>query len=79
MKVTKSSRSRGILLKETTRKVTCQEGGFFNFLRPLMAAALPLIKSVLTLLAKTFCYHLYYQQECQQHGWVRNYSINNFK
>ena len=34
-------------------KVTSQEGGFLNFLRPLKAAVLPLMKSVLTLLAKS--------------------------
>ena len=34
MKVIKSLENRGILLKETTRKITNQ-GGFLNFLRPL--------------------------------------------
>ena len=52
IKVIKYLESRGVLLKGTTTKVTSQEGGFFNFLRPLMAAGLPLIKSVLTPLAK---------------------------
>ena len=28
-------------------KIASQEGGFLNFLRPLMAAGLPLMKSVL--------------------------------
>ena len=36
MKVIKSLENRGILLKGTTRKITIQEGGFLNFLRPLM-------------------------------------------
>ena len=52
MKVIKSLENRGILLKETTRKITSQEGGFLNFLRPIMTASLPLTKSVLIPLAK---------------------------
>ena len=59
MKVIKSLDNRGILLENkgsllrwTTWKITSQEGGFFNFLRPLMIAGLPLRKNVLTLLAK---------------------------
>ena len=51
-KVIKSLENRGILLKGSTRKITSQEGGFLNFLRPLMTAGLLLIKSVLTPLAK---------------------------
>ena len=39
-------------LERTTRKITSQEGGFFNFLRPLMTAGLPLLKSRPTSLAK---------------------------
>ena len=42
MKVIKSLKNGGILLKGTTRKITTQEGGFLNFLRPLMTAGLPL-------------------------------------
>ena len=53
IKAIKSLENRGILLKGTTKKITSQEGGFFNFLRPLMTAALSLIKSVLTPLAKS--------------------------
>ena len=56
MKVIKSLGNRGILLKGTSTKVTSQEGGFLNFLRPLMTAGLPLMKSVFTPLA----------MECQQ-------------
>ena len=52
MKIINSLENRGISLKETTRKITNQEGGLLNFLRPSMAAGLPLMKSVLTLLAK---------------------------
>ena len=51
MMVIKSLENRGILLKETPRKIISQEGGFLNFLRPLMAG-LALMKSVLTPLAK---------------------------
>ena len=51
MKVIKSLENRGILLNRTTRKIASQ-GGFINFFRPLMAAGLPLLKSVLTPIAK---------------------------
>ena len=51
MIVIKSLENRGILLKETPRKIISQEGGFLNFLRPLMAG-LALMKSALTPLAK---------------------------
>ena len=37
----------------TTIKTISQEGGFLNFLKPLMTAGLPLMKSVLTHLAKS--------------------------
>ena len=33
-------------MKETLRKVTSQEGGFLNFLRPWMSAGLKLMKKV---------------------------------
>ena len=52
MKVIKPLENRGVLLKGTTRKITSQEVGFLNFLRPLMTAGLPLMKNVLTPLAK---------------------------
>ena len=42
MKVTKSLENSG-----TTRKITSQDRGFFNFLKPLMTTGLLLIKSVL--------------------------------
>ena len=40
-------------MKGTTRKVTSQVGGFLNFFRPLKTAALPLMKSLLTQLARS--------------------------
>ena len=53
--VTKVIRSlRRILLKGTTRKIISQEGGFLNFLGPLMTAGMPLLKNVVTPLAKSF-------------------------
>ena len=52
MKVIKSLENRGILLKGTIRKIASQEGGILDFLRPLITAGLPLMKSVLTPLAK---------------------------
>ena len=81
MKVIKSLENRDILIKGTTRKITGQKGGFLNFLRPLMTAGLPLMKSV-----KMFCYRLHYQQECQQQMQLfkrkfmdQKYITNNFK
>ena len=52
VKLIKPLENRGIFLKDNARKITSQEGEFFNFLRPLMTAGLPLMKSVLKLLAK---------------------------
>ena len=52
MKVITSLENRGTLLKGTTRKITSQEGGVLNFVRPLMTAGLSLMKNVLTPLAK---------------------------
>ena len=46
----KIKENKEILLKGTTRKITAQKWGFLNFLRPLMTAGLPLIKSVLSVL-----------------------------
>ena len=47
IKVIRSLENRRILLKRTTRKITGEKRGFFNFLRLLMTAGLPLMKSVL--------------------------------
>ena len=57
MKVIKSWKNREILLKRTIRKITSQEGGFFNFLKPLMTPGLPLMKNVLMPLAKMLWFH----------------------
>ena len=45
--------NKGIVLKRTITKITSQEGGFLNLLRTIMKAGLPLMKSVLTPLAKS--------------------------
>ena len=53
MKVIKIIENKAILFKGTTKKNTCPEGRFINFLRPLMTAVLPVMKYVLTTLAKS--------------------------
>ena len=53
IRVIMSLKNGGILLKGSTRKITSQEEGFLNFLRQLMTAGLPLMKSVLTPLAES--------------------------
>ena len=53
MKGIQSLENRGSLLKRITTKITSQEGGFLNSLRPLMTAVLPLMKSVLGTLFKS--------------------------
>ena len=40
-------------IERFTLKIGSQEGGFLNFLRPLMSACLPLMKNVLIPLAKS--------------------------
>ena len=90
MKLIKSLENRGTLLKGATRKITSQEGGFLNFLRPLITAALLLMKNVLTPLAKSVLLPLglsavmsaadtAIQKNKNKNLWIRNYSINNFK
>ena len=54
------------MLKGITRKSTNQEGGFLNFLRLLMTAGLPLMKSVITPLAKNVLLPSELSEECQQ-------------
>ena len=34
LSIIRSLENRGILLKETARKISCQKGGFLTFLRP---------------------------------------------
>ena len=36
------------------KNITSQEGGFFNFLRPLITTGLPLMKNIVMPLAKSF-------------------------
>ena len=52
IKIIKYLENRGILSKKTNRKIASQEGEFLNFLKLLMTADLPLMKSILTPLAK---------------------------
>ena len=54
MNVIKPLENRVLLLKGATRNITCKEGWFLNFLRPLLTASSPLIKSILTLFTKRF-------------------------
>ena len=68
MKVIESLENRVILLKGTTRKITSEEGGFLNFLRPLMKAALLIMKRVLTPLAKTVLIPLFTNNEKCTHA-----------
>ena len=53
IKVIRPFENRETLLKGTTKNITSQEGGFLNFLRVLTTAGLPLMKNVLTPLAKS--------------------------
>ena len=53
MKVIRSLENIEILLKGTTRKISSQKEGSPSFLRPLTTASVPLMKNVLTSLAKT--------------------------
>ena len=51
IKVIRSLENKTILLKGTTKKITGHEGGFLNFLKPLITTGLPLMKNVHTPLA----------------------------
>ena len=82
MKVIKSLGNRAILLKGTTRKITRPEIKFLSFLKPLMTACLPLMKSVFTLSAKNATDAAIQNKKKQKkkiYSWIRNYSINNFE
>ena len=85
VKVIKSLENTAILLKETTTKSSSQERGFLDFLRLLMADALPLMKSVLTtwklfvtirITGKNVSSSWSYLKE---NLWIRHNSLNNFK
>ena len=87
MKIIKSIENKGILLIGSTRKITNQEGGFLDFLRSLMTAGLPLMKSVHTPLTKkcfdtTRITNRNMSSRCSYSKdilWIRKYSINTFK
>ena len=53
IKTIRTIENRGILSKETTRKITSQEGRLLNFLRSLMLAGLSLTKSFLMSLGRS--------------------------
>ena len=48
------SKIEEIHFKKMPKNITSQEGGFFNFLRPLITTGLPLMKNIVTPLAKSF-------------------------
>ena len=83
IKVIRYLENRGILLKGATKKVTSQEGGFLNFLRPLMSFDFPLIKNILIPLAKSVLLPLFVvSNRCSYlkgNVWIRYGNINNFK
>ena len=62
----RSLENREILLTGTTKKITPQEGGFLNFIRPLMTVALALVKMLLTPPTKSVFYHYFYLLPQQQ-------------
>ena len=53
IKVIRSLENRRILLKGTTKKNISQEGRLLYFLNPLVRVGLPLMKNVITSLAKS--------------------------
>ena len=53
IKVINALENRGIFLTGTAIKITSQEGRFLNFFRSLGTTGLPLMKSILTPLAKS--------------------------
>ena len=83
MKVIKSLENRGILLKETTRKIESQKGGFLNFLRAAVTASLPLLISKVKPLSKRFFVttKINDSNRCNiflKKLWTSNNRINNF-
>ena len=86
VKVIKPLKNKWILLKGNTGNITSQEGRFLNFLRPLMTARLPLMKTVLTPLGKNVLLPFRLisgisaaAQQFRRTLWIRNYSIYNFE
>ena len=78
-KVIKSLENRGILLKETTKKISSKEGGFLSFLRSLMTTALPLMKmrfSTIRINSSSIGNGCSYSKE---NLWIRNNNINILK
>ena len=53
MKIIRSLENRGILIKRTTRKISIEGVRFLNFPMSLMTAGIPLMKRVVTPLAKS--------------------------
>ena len=56
MKVIQLLKKKGPFLKGTAPKIASQKQRFLIFLKPLITAGLPLIKNVLTLIAKSISY-----------------------
>ena len=79
IKVIRSSENKVILLKGTTQEINSQEGGFLNFLRPLMTTALPLMKILFSTIrsnASSISSRCSYSKE---NFWIRNNKIDIFK
>ena len=91
MKVTRSVENERSLLQGTTRKITSEERRLLSFLGPLMTTGLPLMKSVLTPLAKNVSLPFglsaamsetdssIKKKKKKKKKWISNYSIDNFK
>ena len=67
MKVIQLLKKKGPFLKGTAPKIASQKQRFLIFLKPLITAGLPLMKNVLTLIAKSISYQKYNLiAKCQQ-------------
>ena len=77
----------GILLRGTTKKTASQKGGLLKFPGPLLKTGFPLMKIVLTHLAKTVLITSWGQRQQQmqlfkkkkKRFWVGDNNINIFK
>ena len=78
---------RGILLAETNRNINSQKRVLLNFVKPLISVDLPLIKNVLTSLAK-MCFGTIRINSSSVSSrwsisneslWIRHNSVNNLK